>query len=136
VRPKPLHREKHPNLDVEDCFGWSDIDLAYAAGLIEGEGSFYTNKARDRRYARVSISCSTDEDVLVSLQRRLGVGHVHGPYGGSRPGRFPNAKPYWLWMVTKKDDAARLIKALYPYMGKRRRDQAARVWMEVSESVS
>jgi hypothetical protein len=85
---------------------------------------------------RVEISCSTDEDVLRNLHKMLGIGHVHGPYDGrTRKGKFANAKPYWAWMVTKKNDAARLAQALYPYMGQRRRGQIATAWMRASEHV-
>lgn len=51
----------------------SEIDVAYIAGLIDGEGSIYVMKHRDKTfYPAVSI-CMTHSGVLVWLAEKLGL---------------------------------------------------------------
>lgn len=40
---------REPDMAIE----WSDHDLAYAAGFLDGEGNFYIG-----RYWRIRVSCS------------------------------------------------------------------------------
>jgi hypothetical protein len=96
-----------------------EIQTAWVAGYLEGEGCFFwityqTEKYGPYHYPRIACS-STDRDVLEQLAEYTGVGRVWGPQD-----RGPN-KPIWHWTVSKGKEAAALMRALYPYMGQRRR---------------
>jgi len=90
-------------------------DLTWAAGLLEGEGCFYTQHAR--RYPAVKCNM-TDRDVVVRLYRLFGVGHlqyIHTPFMRAR-----GWKVQWSWQVQAQADARRVMRLVLPYMGKRR----------------
>lgn len=67
------------------------VELAWAAGLFEGEGScFARKKDSGHHYIELSLA-STDEDVLRRFHDAVGVGTVHGPR------KLPGRKPIWTW---------------------------------------
>jgi hypothetical protein len=99
---------------------WSPIDIAWAAGLIEGEGSIQVRKKANGASVVVQM---TDEDVLKSMQSRLGIGTVNGPYGHAGTSV---RKPRWMWQIGHQRDVARLLLAITPMMGVRRREQIDR----------
>lgn len=87
--------------------------IQWAAGLLEGEGSFMSSKPGT---ARISVEM-TDHDVILRLSEVTGVGNISGPYfkdGG---------KDSWIWSVSKSRDAAALAMLMYPLMGERRKSQ-------------
>jgi len=100
-----------PYLEVSETF-W-----AWAAGLLEGEGSIIVAKTG------ASIQCNmTDEDVIHMLSDRLdGIGNVTGPYD-----RSPN-KPSWRWGLYARNEIEVVLPRLRPYLGERRREQVDRV---------
>lgn len=89
-------------------------ELYWAAGIIEGEGSFGAYGPKKNK-PRVSVNM-TDEDVIRRLHSVLGVGKVYGPkhYGN---------KPRWDWTVERRAEAVGLMMTLYPLMGQRRREK-------------
>lgn len=98
-------------------------DLAWIAGLLEGEGSFGCRVAGTSR--NVQIRCHmTDEDVVRLLHKKTEVGVFGGPYSGG-PGCRKCADPSktykkrYVWTVSGRD-AYLLMKELLPLMGKRR----------------
>lgn len=111
-------------------FYWNREQIAWVAGLIEGEGTIRTHKTRPSQaqegityaYPMVSVQM-TDEDVVRRAQEWTGLGRVLGPYNvPSRPG----SKPIWMWHVMRKDQAMTLIAMVWAYLGERRREQARR----------
>lgn len=58
------------------------IELAWAAGLFDGEGSSYYNESS--RSLQIRISQNYDPEVLERFRAAVGVGKVYGPYGGER----------------------------------------------------
>ena len=65
-------------------------ELAWVAGLIEGEGCFFvterkTEKYGPYRYARVTV-CMTDRDILELLQAVTGVGIIEKMRERKNPG--------------------------------------------------
>ena len=55
----------------------SEIDLAWIAGLLDGEGCFTKKSKRGRT---IMICCQmTDMDVLEKLKEKMGCGRIHGP---------------------------------------------------------
>lgn len=100
---------------------WEPIDLAWMAGLLEGEGHFgkwsKTTKNGLYTYPVYRIGCNlTDLDVLQRLHQLAGVGRL----SGQQTPQKPQHSPFWRWMVNKKADVYALCVALLPYMGERR----------------
>jgi|SRR5581483_2720508 len=95
---------------------WSDFEIAYMAALIEGEGHI---RPTGKTSARVSVGM-TDEDVIRRVHAMAGIGSVAGPVTRNRK------KPYWTWQVGNKKDVLRLLTAIAPVMGERRRAQIMR----------
>ena len=99
---------------------WSRENLAWLAGLLEGEGSF---QFRNGRSLRIQVAM-TDEDVVRRAHQVTGGGNVSGPYVR---GEY---KPQWLFTVTRSLDAYALMVALLPWMGARRRRDMTRLISE------
>lgn len=74
-------------------------DIAWAAGLFEGEGCFYLGNGQSGgKYARAPLS-STDQDVVKHFHRVVGVGTI-GPARKTRTGR----KLQYRWRCSKLDE--------------------------------
>jgi len=92
------------------------LDIAWAAGLFEGEGSI-THGGEPHRKLKLTLKM-TDEDVVRSFAGVLGVGRVYGPYQYKG-----NRKLVWEWTaVTAQAQAA--LERLLPYLHSRRRAKA------------
>jgi hypothetical protein len=101
------------------------VDLAWVAGLLEGEGCF-SHKSGASSPRGITVQCHmTDLDVLKRLHRKVKVGHVRGPYANGftrRPKKGVRAvkcKPRWMFQVSGPA-AYQLMKQLLPLMGVRR----------------
>lgn len=94
-----------------------DFELGWLAGIMEGEGSFYTIANRGRRYFRLSIE-STDEDVITRVASLIGA-RCDGPL--TRKDR-PENKPRWRCSLLGKG-AINVALALRPHMSRRRQTQ-------------
>jgi hypothetical protein len=91
-------------------------EIAWIAGLLEGEGSFSLN-GRACSSPRISIGM-TDEDVIRKAHALFRTPNkVYGPYTYGRPARL---KPIWHIHVTGRLAAAWMM-TLYSLMGQRRR---------------
>lgn len=97
-------------------------DLAWIAGLYEGEGSIiFTRKSG----LYLSLG-STDRDVLERLQDCIGAGGIYGPYDAGH-------KPVYHYRVPGKVAYATFV-AIWPWLCSRRREQIAtkvRCWLAV-----
>lgn len=108
-------------IDTTAC----ELDIAWAAGLFEGEGSFNTtcpHKGRGltKRYLRLTMQ-SCDLDVLERFQRIVGVGAIYAV----RPDpRRPDAKRIWSWVASGERVFVEILGLFMPYLGKRRRERA------------
>jgi hypothetical protein len=92
------------------------VQLAWVAGLLEGEGSFSLKGGGTAR--NIVVQCHmTDVDVLRRLLTLAG-GTLHGPYSNGPAGR----KQRWMWRVSGPH-ARTLMKRLLPLMGERRTDR-------------
>lgn len=93
-----------------------ETDLAWAAGLFEGEGSISPTKSG----WQLTLG-TADRDVAERFHQVMGVGRLYGPYqpSTSRADGTPH-KPFTRWGVTDKlgiEEAATLIG---PELGERR----------------
>jgi hypothetical protein len=94
---------------------WAPTDLAYFAGLMDGEGSFciLPRPYRDgfsSPIARLSISSTTPE-VLYWVQARFD-GHIN-EHATSKKG---TEAPAWQWRMRKKEVLRELLPELIPFL--------------------
>lgn len=100
----------------------TDSEIAWAAGLFEGEGSISWFKLKNRADSiKVAVTISmTDEDVIYRFANIMGFGKVKGPYQPQPTSR----KVRWVWEVQNFKDCLKAINLLYPYLGVRRQAKA------------
>lgn len=100
-------------------------DVAWAAGVFEGEGSIcirYTDLYQGSR-CTLKIAMS-DEDVVARVHEILG-GRFNGPYYQKRKRKDGSEHlPRWEWAMSKRADVIATLELLIPYFGKRRRAKA------------
>ncbi len=102
-------RGLHPDVMPEA----GEVEVAWAAGIIEGEGSFGGSRTRGSIQIHVGQS---DPWILHRLQALFG-GHMF-KVGGVRAGRF-GVRDYWTWTITGCR-ARGLATAIEPYLSPRR----------------
>lgn len=93
-----------------------DHNIAWAAGLIEGEGCFTivkNSKAKKKASAKLVVQMN-DKDVLDRLYSVFNVGKIY-----YRPPRN-TSKESWSWTVYKSSDLTLVADQIYPLMGTRR----------------
>ncbi len=96
----------------------SSTDIAWAAGLFEGEGSITLQK--DGR--RVSLALGmTDEDVVRRFAKIMDVGTVGMLMRDHRGAHY---KTMWRWQASAHHDVLAVIFLLGPWFGARRRAKA------------
>ncbi len=102
-----------------------EIEIAWLAGLLEGEGSFgcSTSQGKGLRkykytYFRISL-ITTDEDIARRAARVMENVKVYGPY--TRKNR-PTRKP-WFAVYATGHSANRIATKIIGFMGERRRQQ-------------
>jgi hypothetical protein len=91
--------------------GASDLEIAWLAGLFEGEGSLI----RKPNQGVQMVIGMTDEDVILKAQAIAG--------GTVRPifyPKNPERKQAWKWAVSNWPEVLALINLMLPYMGQRR----------------
>jgi hypothetical protein len=91
-------------------------DVAWLAGIIEGEGQIAYYLAARSPVLAVSM---TDKDIIEKLHTITGEGNVRGPYKVEKP----HHTPIWRWSVQNKAGVRRILEAIKPHMGIRRRKQ-------------
>lgn len=93
-----------------------EVEIAWAAGLFEGEGSITIQRSGDRGRLRVRFTLAmTDEDVVRRFQCILGCGSVYGPK--MKKGA---TKPQWTYYVGRPEQIQRIAGLFRPYLGERR----------------
>lgn len=99
--------------------------LAWAAGLFEGEGCFTSSKPRDLKgnCARGvgALIKMTDKDVLDKFCSVVGVGNVSGPLKRSESYDKASYKPIYLWQVGSFETVQHVIACLWPWLHSRRK---------------
>lgn len=95
--------------------------LAWAAGLFEGEGCFGAYHRQKHRIVKASLAM-TDGDVVRRFAAVIGIGQIRGPYL-KRPGE----KPMYEWFVGSAPDVLAVINLLSPWLGIRRTAKATEV---------
>lgn len=102
---------------------WNKEDLAWVAGVFEGEGTFtfrtYSGTGRNQITMRIVM---TDLDVVERIHTIIGFGNIYGPYVSSQPKKDGTSrKPSYHWAITKQADVILVGEALFPWFGERRK---------------
>ena len=96
-----------------------ETSVAFAAGILEGEGCFSKHVRKRTGIAYSAIPCEmTDKDVVYKLFNTFKVGSVCYRENIRKDGR--NRKPSWIWSVQSKKDIIFVLEQIYNYMGERR----------------
>jgi hypothetical protein len=104
------------------------VDVAWAAGLYEGEGTChsgygtyrYKGELRSRKTPTYQLRIAmTDLEPLQKFQETFGVGVINGPYMSAK-----STKPAWHYSVTGYERTQAIIAAIWPWLSPRRKDQA------------
>ena len=103
-------------------------EVAWAAGIFEGEGSFYLqrNKSSSRAPIVILKVLMADEDIIKRLPAATGVGHTGGPFYDQRNEAY---KPMWQW-ITYGSNAYAVVRLFWSWLGQRRREQALVAWRD------
>jgi hypothetical protein len=96
----------------------SKTEIAWAAGLFEGEGSMRITTSRNARCA-VLVLGMTDLDVVRKFQAVVASGTVRGPVK-----RQPGRKPFYVVEVAQRPVVKRTLEAFLPWFGERRAAKA------------
>lgn len=96
-------------------------NIAWAAGLFEGEGCF-TLSASNRSFPRAVLTM-TDEETVRRFAHIVGVGNVRPNNPPSRPG---HCKPQWVWYV-EGDDVSVVLHLFRPLLSTRRLERGEEV---------
>jgi hypothetical protein len=97
-----------------------DTDIAWAAGLYEGEGSL--TKRKTDKGAFISLNM-TDKDVVEKIYNVTGVGSFFSIPSAEKG----NRKPQWRWQVGKWEDVVDLLRLFLPYLGERRKKKVLQI---------
>ncbi len=86
----------------------SPEEIAWVAGILEGEGTFSGNRHR--------VTCAmTDRDIIARLAQTTGVGRI---YFSKR--QKEHHKDVWIWSVIRRSEVTELTRAIIPWLGERR----------------
>jgi hypothetical protein len=103
-------------------------ELAFAAGLIEGEGTVRINKPTRRNRGALLVSCvNTDRELIEFLQTRW------PGYCKPATGLRPDQRPAFVWTIAARR-ALEFLDAIAPYVVSERmreRIATARWWQEI-----
>lgn len=101
--------------------GVTPADVAWAAGIFEGEGCFRFTGERSDGKPKVAMMVlqMTDRDTMERFAWVASAGRVRGPVA-----RQANRKPIYVVDVGAREDVRRLIMAFLPWLGRRRTAKA------------
>jgi hypothetical protein len=90
----------------------SDIHIAWATGVFEGEGCIAYNRGTPELHVDM-----TDEDILRRVMAIFG-GNVTGPYARGKN------KPIYSWRLSGIKPVQEILDLMWPLLGERRRARA------------
>ena len=95
----------------------TDIEVAWLAGILEGEGSFHLMPSGS---ARISIAM-TDKDVIEKIHRLLPKSRMYGPVKHAR------RKPIYVINLNISSAVEETCRLILPHMGIRRAQRISEV---------
>jgi hypothetical protein len=100
--------------------GMNVIELAWAAGFYDGEGSSIYRYSDSRRQRCLQITIQQNHrEVLDRFKSAVGVGRVNGPYPYNR-GR---SGEYYSYQVSNAAGFRKVVRALWPFLGTEKKRQ-------------
>ena len=102
----------------QDEPGPTSTDIAWAAGLFEGEG--WISSWRKQPNLRCIGIEMTDEDVMERFMKVVN-------YGRLMPKLYDSGKTGYRWQTSKHTVVAHVLKLFLPYLGTRRSERANEV---------
>jgi hypothetical protein len=100
-----------------DDMATREEEIAWAAGLFDGEGSITLSD--DALHVRMR---NTDLELIERFHDIIGVGAVYGPYT-RRERDGVGRKPVWDW-VAREEDGLDALAMMWSWLSARRREQA------------
>jgi hypothetical protein len=101
-----------------DAYVPTDVDIAWAAGLFEGEGC-WSGSPMYRRYGLANLTM-TDEDIVRKFARIVGVGRVYERQSIQRKQDGEMRKRAWTWRTNTVSEFLEVAYLLGSHMGSRR----------------
>lgn len=112
-----------------------DTELAWAAGLFDGEGSsFVTTVKTGRVRIAMTVAQSGDPTVLDRFSKAVQKGYVAGPYGPYGPDK-ERKQPRYYWKVDTYDAVRSVADALWPYLSTPKKAQFEVAWAKHLQSL-
>jgi hypothetical protein len=102
-----------------------EVDLAWAAGVFEGEGTWCVTKGRSAQ----AVVAMRDRDVVERLAEIINFGSVREI---KRAERNPKHSDIYAWGVYNGPQVRALIAMFMPYLGERRKVKALEI-LEATE---
>ena len=94
---------------------WTKEEVAWFAGLFEGEGSLSRNRPNPNSSWRMSLKMA-DRDIISRIKEIFGGKMYDEPHHHINP----NHKDLFLWQLSTQKEISDIVIAIYPFMGKRR----------------
>jgi hypothetical protein len=96
-------------------------DIAWAAGLFEGEGCFSTGKntSKNSLTGRCSLQM-TDEDIVKRFYNIVKVGTINKR-------TFENKKDAWTWTTAGFEKFLYIVSLFWKFLGERRKQRASEI---------
>jgi hypothetical protein len=141
ITSSELESTLKPKLETTGLKYISETDIAWAAGLFEGEGCLCYRKKRDIFTIVISM---TDLDVLEKLGDIWDL-KVNGPYSVNNApsvikqnkdnGSSNIRKDYYKVETATRDKIFKIVCEMYPYLGIRRREKCDKfiAWYEAKQ---
>jgi len=93
----------------------SETDLQYAAGFIDGEGSFYQTYCRSI-VSKMSVG-NSNKDVINWLHKTFGMGKVR-----IQKPRKKQHLPAYIWILERQGDVWAFTEKIWPYLKVKQKD--------------
>lgn len=104
----------------------SELELSWAGGFFDGEGSFSCCKNNGKKFTRIQASIGQKNyngkvsDTLIRFKNAVGVGKI---FKKSRTGKEINQHQF---LVCKLSDVKTFVKKILPHISKPKKDQIIR----------
>jgi hypothetical protein len=106
----------------------ADIDAAWLAGLLEGEGYFQITKPRHHHPTQIVIRLSmTDKDVVEKAAKLLNNVPIN------EKAKTTERKTIYAISLTKRDEVEKVLLQILPYMGSRRTQRINECLKDIQE---
>ena len=108
------------------------LEIAWAAGFYDGEGSINCGSNNGNPQTRIQLSIGQKNDgneiaaVLERFKKAVGIGKI---YRKARKGKEINQHQY---LISKAEDVQTVVNILWPFMSHKKRHQASKAMAELS----